>query len=88
MIEGIPDPIEERDRREEVVLLSELVQLRISIQRASRDELIEDTDDERGKNSEDDVIVGHRPAFKRYLSRKIIEPGVLRIVISASCTRS
>jgi hypothetical protein len=41
---------------EEGILLSELVQLRISVQQASRDELIEDTHHKWWKDGEEDVV--------------------------------
>ncbi len=49
MIEGVADPVEEVDRGEEVVLLAEMVQLGIPVEHSGRNELVEDTDDERGR---------------------------------------
>ena len=83
MEEGIPDPVKEADRRKEVVLLTESVQLGIPVEHARRDELVKDTDDERREDGEDDVVVGHGPAFERDLAGKAVEPRVL--IVSFGC---
>jgi len=57
VIERVSDPIEKGDRREEVILLAKLIELGIPVKHASRDELIEDSNDEGRENSEDDVVV-------------------------------
>ena len=77
VVEGIADPVEERHGREEVVLLPELVQLRVSVEHSGRDELVEDTDNEGWEDREDDVVVGHRPAFEGDLAGEVVEPRVL-----------
>ena len=77
VIEGIADPVEERDRGEKVILLSQLIQLRIPIEHSRRDELVEDTNDEWRENGEDHIVESHGPAFKRDLTGEVIEPGVL-----------
>jgi len=82
VVEGIPDPVEEGDRREEVILLSKLIHLWIPIQHSSRDELVEDSDDKRGKDGEEDVVVCHRPTLKSDLSGEVVEPRVLRMRMS------
>lgn len=81
VIEGIADPVEERDWRKEVVLLTELIQLGITVEHARRNKLVEDTDDEGREDGKDDIVVCHGPSFKRDLARKVIEPGVLIISI-------
>jgi hypothetical protein len=78
VVEGIPDPVKESNRRKEVILLAEAIQLRIPVEHARRNKLVENTNDERGQDGKDDIVVGHCPAFKRNLAGKAVEPRVLR----------
>lgn len=59
MVEGVPDPVEKGDRREEVVLLAQLVQLRIPIEHTRRDKLVKDANDQWWEDGENDVVVRH-----------------------------
>jgi hypothetical protein len=56
VVESVPNPLPECHRGKETVRLPELIQLRVSIEHSCRDELVENTDDERRKNGEDDVV--------------------------------
>lgn len=56
VIERIPDPLPKCSGREELVVLSELIQLWIPVEHSGRHELVEDTDDERGKDGEENVV--------------------------------
>ena len=47
MVEGICDPQPKRSFGEELILLAESVELGIAIENPSRDELVEDSDNER-----------------------------------------
>lgn len=80
MIERICYPLPEGSGCEEAVRLPQPIQLRVAIEHASADELIEDTYDQGREDGEDDIVVRHCPAFKRNLSRVVVEPRVLRRV--------
>lgn len=56
MVECIRDPEPECCFGEKCIPLAKHVQLWIAIENASRDELVENTDDEWRENSEDDVV--------------------------------
>jgi hypothetical protein len=56
VVESVPNPLPECHRGKETVRLSKLIQLRVSIEHSCRDELVENTDDQRRKNGEDDVV--------------------------------
>lgn len=64
-------------RFEEDALLPELIELRISIQEARRDELIEASHCQRWRDGEEDIVKGKCPGFKDDLARK----GVLERVL-------
>ena len=61
MVQRIHDPKPESGLREERVLLSQCVELRIPIQDTCRDELVKDTDDKRRQDGEDNIIQGQGP---------------------------
>lgn len=61
MIQSVADPQPERGSGEEGVLLTEHIELGIPVQNTSRDELVEDADDEGRKNGENDVVHGQGP---------------------------
>ena len=73
MIEGINNPLPESSTRKERIPLTKLVQLRVSIQYSSWDELVEDTDNERWEDSEDDVVEGECPWFEGDLTWEVVE---------------
>lgn len=77
VVEAVGDPSPERMHLEEDAFLAELVELRVAIEEAGRDELIENAHDERGKDSEEDVIEREGPGFKDDLARKCVLEGVL-----------
>lgn len=58
MVETIEDPGPENVHLEKDAFLSELVKLWISVEEASRDELIEDTDYKRWENGKEHVVEG------------------------------
>lgn len=62
---------------EEVVLLTESVELRVSIKHPCTDELVEDSDDERREEGEGDVVKGEGPSFHGDLTGEVVEEGVL-----------
>lgn len=78
MIQGVADPVQEGHRGEKVILLSQLIQLRVSVEHPSADELVEDADNKRRQNGEDNIVERHRPALEGDLTGEIVEPGVLR----------
>ena len=61
VVERVSNPEPECGLGEERVALTEHVQLRVPIQNPSRDELVEDTNDEGRQDGEDDVIHRERP---------------------------
>lgn len=81
MVEAIEDPGEEGVHLEEDALLPELVELRVAVQQAGRDELVEDAHDEGGKDGEEDVIEGERPGLDDDLSGE----GVLKSILQDGC---
>lgn len=80
VIECIADPQPKGRLREELVPLPELVQLRVAIQESRRDELVEDTDDERREDGEDDIVQRERPGLVGDLTGEVVEEGVLQLV--------
>ena len=56
MIESVADPLPECHWREETVGLSKLIQLGVTIEHPCGDKLIENTDYQRRKDSEDNVV--------------------------------
>jgi hypothetical protein len=77
VIERVDDPEPECLGREEVVLLAELVQLGVPIEHSCADELVEDSDDERGQEGEDDVVERERPRLVGDLTREVVDERVL-----------
>ena len=65
---------------EESALLAELVELGIAVEKAGRDELVEDAHDERGKDGEEDIVEGERPGFVDDLTGKAVLERVLDLV--------
>lgn len=56
VVETVGDPRPERVHPEEDALLAELIKLRVAVEKASRNELIEDAHDQGRENGEEDVI--------------------------------
>lgn len=66
---------------EEDALLAELVELRVAVEEAGGDKLVEDAHDEGRKDGEKDVVERESPGFEDDLTRK----GVLeRVLIQGS----
>jgi hypothetical protein len=76
VVETVCYPAEERMHSEEHTLLTELVELRVSIEQTSRDVLIEDTKNKGRHNCEENVVETHRPGLKDDLSGETILEGV------------
>lgn len=73
MIKRIGDPKPERCAGEEDVLLAEHIELGIPIQDSGRNELVENSDNERRKDSEQNIVEGKGPGLVCNLTREIIE---------------
>ena len=58
VIERVCDPGDEGMHFEKGILLSQLIELRVSVQETSRDKLVEYADHQRRGNSEEDVVEG------------------------------
>lgn len=56
VVQSVPDPKPELSPREERITLAEHVELRIPIEDTRRNKLIKDTDHQRRKHCEDDVV--------------------------------
>ena len=56
MVEAVGYPEEEGVHFEEDAFLAELVKLRVAVEEASRNKLIEDTHGKGGKDGEEDVV--------------------------------
>lgn len=61
MVERICNPEPECSLREEFVFLTQDIELRITVQKSGRDELIENTDDEGRQYSKDNIVERERP---------------------------
>ena len=59
--------------REGRIALAEHVELGVAIEDAGRYELVEDTDDERGKEGEEDVAKRERPGLVGNLPREVVK---------------
>lgn len=58
MIERVNNPQPEGGASKESVFLAEHIELRIPVENARRDELVENSDDERRKDSKENVVEG------------------------------
>lgn len=56
MVQCVHDPEPEGGLCEECILLTQDVELRVPIQDSGRDELIEDSNDERREDSKNDIV--------------------------------
>lgn len=88
MVESIRDPLPECRLRKECVLLTEYIELRIPVQDARGNELVENPDDQRWEYSEEDIVQRECPGLKRRLAREIIEEGELHYYENILSTRS
>ena len=61
MVEAVGDPGPEGMHLEKGTLLAEPIQLRIAVEEARADELVEDAHGEGWENGEEDVVEGERP---------------------------
>jgi hypothetical protein len=77
VVDGVDDREPKGLWREEVVLLAEPVELRVAVEHAGRDELVEDADDKRREDRKDDVVQRERPRLVGDLARKVVEERVL-----------
>ena len=57
---------------EEDALLAELVELRVAVEEAGRDKLVEDAHDKGREDGEEDVVEGKGPGFENDLARKCV----------------
>lgn len=79
VVEGVGDPLCKRLQLEKVIALAHDVQLGISIQEACRDELVEDTQSQRGEDGVEDVVERERPRLVNDLPREDVLKGKLDI---------
>lgn len=73
VIQSVAHPQPKRRFREKRILLSEDIELGISVEVSCRHKLIKDTNNKRGENSEDNVVKSECPRFVRDLSGEIVE---------------
>lgn len=78
MIDCISKPTPESSLIEEFIGLTQHVHLGILVQKASRNELIENTNDQRRQKGEDDVEARHGPRFIECCSREAVIEGILQ----------
>lgn len=79
MIEAVQDPGEEGMHLEEDSLLAQSIELRIAIEEAGVDELIEDAHGKGREDGEEDVVKGEGPRFVDDFAGK----GVLKRILSS-----
>lgn len=79
MIESIDDPRPETGDLEKHSFLAQLIELRISIQQSRRDKLLNNSQDERGKHREDDVVERECPGFVDDLAGERVLEGELDV---------
>lgn len=72
VVKAVCYPAEEGMHSEEHALLTQLVELRVSIKQTCRDVLIENAKDEGRHNREQDVVETHRPRFENDFSREAV----------------
>lgn len=76
VVKRIPDPKEKPYGSEEVILLTQVIELWVSIEHTSRDELVENTNDQRWEDGEYDIVECHCPSLERDLTAVIVKPRV------------
>lgn len=77
MVEPIKDPGPKRMHLEEDTFLSELVQLRVTIEQASRNELVENPYHNGWEDGKEYVVKGQGPRFENDFARKCILERIL-----------
>lgn len=77
VVEAVANPRPEGGHAEENAALGEGVELGISVEEASRDELVEDAESEGRKDCEEDVVEGESPRFVDDGAGEAILEGVL-----------
>ena len=82
VVEAVEDPGEERVHFEKDTLLAELIELRVAVEEAGRDELIEDAEDEGGKDGEENVVEGESPGLEDDFAGEGVLKGVLLSCVS------
>lgn len=80
VVERIDDPVCKNPDLEELVLLSNRVELRITVEESRRDELVQDTDDQGWENSVENVVKGQRPRLVNDLSGEYVLECVLGLL--------
>jgi hypothetical protein len=61
VVDSVEDPRGEDVHTEEAVSLAERVELRVPVEQAGRNKLVQDTEDERREHSVEDIVEGQRP---------------------------
>lgn len=77
VVDGVDNPFAEDADLEEGVALAEVVELRVAVQKAGRDELVEDTEGEGRKNGVEDVVERKSPGLVDNFTREDVLEGVL-----------
>ena len=77
MVQSVADPQPELCPREERILLSKHVELRVAVKDSCGDELVENTDDKGRKDGEEDIVQRERPRLVGNLPREVVEEGIL-----------
>lgn len=72
VIQSVSDPQPESLLGEERVLLAEHVQMRVTVENTSRDELIKYANNEWRKDGKEDVVEGERPRFIGDLTGEVV----------------
>jgi hypothetical protein len=80
VVDGVEDPRRKDAGLEEAVVLAEAVQLRVAVEQAGRDELVQDTEDKGREDRVEDVVKGQRPGFvDDFAGEDVLEDVLLRI---------
>lgn len=77
MVETVSDPRPEGGHAKEDGCLRKTVKLRIAVEEAGGDELVEDAKGERWEDGKEDVVEGEGPGLHYHGARKAILEGVL-----------
>lgn len=77
MVQGVTNPKPKRGFCEKLVLLSQDVQLRVSVQEPCRHELIEDSNNKGRQYRKHHVVQGECPRLVGNLSWEVVEEGIL-----------
>ena len=77
VVEAVADPGEEGVHAEEGALLAEAVELRVAIEEAGGDKLVEDAHDQGRKDGEEDIVEGEGPGFVDDFAGEGVLEGIL-----------